>query len=122
MWGKYFLANQFTKAKWFAINDILGGFSGGSDSKESAFNARDPVWSLDQEDPLEKVMATHCSILAWRILWAEEFGWLQSMELPRVRYDWVTNTYYVQDILLGIGDKLAKKIHNVSVLMKLIFF
>ena len=30
------------------------------------------VWSLDQEDPLEKEMATHSSILAWEILWAEE--------------------------------------------------
>jgi len=34
--------------------------------------------SLDQEDPLEKVMATHSSILAWKILWTEEPGGLQS--------------------------------------------
>ena len=38
------------------------------------------VQSLDQEDPLEKGMATHFSILAWRILWTEEPGGLQSME------------------------------------------
>ena len=38
------------------------------------------VQSLDQEDPLEKGMATHSSILAWRILWTEEPGGLQSME------------------------------------------
>ena len=37
------------------------------------------VQSLDQEDPLEKGMATHSSILAWRILWTEEPGGLQSM-------------------------------------------
>ena len=37
------------------------------------------VWSLDQEDPLEKVVATHSSILAWKIPWAEEPGGLQSM-------------------------------------------
>ena len=37
------------------------------------------VWSLRQEDPLEKGMATHSSILAWRIPWAEEAGGLQSM-------------------------------------------
>ena len=36
-----------------------------SDGKESACNAKDPVLSLDQEDPLEKGMATHSSILAW---------------------------------------------------------
>ena len=37
------------------------------------------VWSLSQEDPLEKGMATHSSILAWRIPWTEEPGGLQSM-------------------------------------------
>ena len=37
------------------------------------------VRSLDREDPLEKGVATHCSILAWRILWAEEPGGPQSM-------------------------------------------
>ena len=37
------------------------------------------VQSLDQKDPLEKEMATHSSILAWEILWAEEPGGLQSM-------------------------------------------
>ena len=41
------------------------------------------VWSLDQEDPLEKEMATHSSILAWRISRTEEPGRLQSMELQR---------------------------------------
>ena len=35
------------------------------------------VRSLGQEDPLEEGTATHCSILAWRIPWAEEPGWLQ---------------------------------------------
>ena len=39
------------------------------------------VRSLDQEDPLEKEMATHFSILAWRIPWREEPGGLQSMDL-----------------------------------------
>ena len=45
------------------------------------------VQSLDWEDPLEKGMATHFSILAWRILWTEEAGGLQSMGLQRVRHD-----------------------------------
>ena len=40
--------------------------------KKSACNAGDLVQSLDQEDPLEKGMATHSSILAWRIPWTEE--------------------------------------------------
>ena len=38
------------------------------------------VQSLDQEDPLEKGIANHSSILAWRIPWTEEFGSLQSMD------------------------------------------
>ena len=45
------------------------------------------VRSLGQEDPLEKEMATHSSILAWRIPWTEEADWLQSMVLQRVRHD-----------------------------------
>ena len=43
--------------------------------------------SLGREDPLEKGMATHSSILAWRIPWTEEPGGLQSMELKRVGQD-----------------------------------
>ena len=45
------------------------------------------VQSLGQEDPLEKEMATHSSILAWEIPWTEEPGRLQSMGLHRVRHD-----------------------------------
>ena len=46
-----------------------------------------PVQFLDQEDSLEKGMATHSSILASRIPWSEEPGGLQSMGSPRLRYD-----------------------------------
>ena len=45
------------------------------------------VWSLGQEVPLEKGMAAHSSILAWRILQTEEPSGLQSMQLQRVRHD-----------------------------------
>jgi len=45
------------------------------------------VRSLAQEDPLEKGMATHSSILAWRIPWTEEPGGLQIMRSQRVRHD-----------------------------------
>ena len=47
---------------------------------------------LGWEDPLEKEMATHSSILAWRIPWTEEPGGLQSMGLQRVGHNSVTNT------------------------------
>ena len=45
------------------------------------------VRSLGQEDPLEKEMATHSSILAWRIPWTEEVGGLQSVGSQSVRHD-----------------------------------
>ena len=45
------------------------------------------VQSLGLEDPLEKDMATHSSILAWRIQWTEETGGLRSMGSQRVRHD-----------------------------------
>ena len=51
------------------------------------------VQSLGQEDPLEKEMATHSSILAWRIPWTEEPGGLQSMGSQRVGHDRVANTF-----------------------------
>ena len=52
-----------------------------------------PVQFLGQENPLEKGMAIHSSILAWGIPWTEESGGLQSMWSQRVRHDWVTNTH-----------------------------
>ena len=48
------------------------------------------VQSLGQEDPLEEEMATHHSILAWRMQWAEEPGGLQSMGSQRIRYNFTT--------------------------------
>ena len=50
------------------------------------------VWSLGQEDLLEKEMATCSSILAWRIPWTEEPGEQQSMGSQRVGHEWETNT------------------------------
>ena len=49
------------------------------------------VWSLGQEDPLEKEMATHSSTLAWKIPWTEKPGRLQSMGSQKVRHDWATS-------------------------------
>ena len=53
------------------------------------------IWihSLGQEDPPEKGMATHSSILAWRIPWTEEPGGLQSVGLQGIGHDWATNTF-----------------------------
>ena len=49
------------------------------------------VWSLGQEDLLEKEMATHSGTLAWNISWTEKPGRLQSMGSQRVRHDWPTS-------------------------------
>ena len=51
----------------------VSAFPGGSDGKELAFNAGDLVQSPGWEDPLEKEMATHSSVLAGRISWMEEW-------------------------------------------------
>ena len=51
------------------------------------------IRSLGQEDPLEKEMAAHSSILAWRIPWTEKPGGLQTMESQRVRHDWTSFTH-----------------------------
>ena len=64
------------------------GFTGGSDSKESTCHVNTWVQSLGWEDPLEEDILI--CILAWRILWAEEPGGLQSMGSQRVRHNLAT--------------------------------
>ena len=67
------------------------GFPGGSIENSSAMQEIQ-VRSLGQEDPLEEGMATHSSILTWRIPRTEEPGGLQSMRSQRIRHNRVTNT------------------------------
>ena len=69
------------------------GFPGVSDSKESVWDAGDLGWCPGWEGPLEKGMATHSSILAWRIPRTVEPGGLQSMGSQRVGQDWMINTF-----------------------------
>ena len=73
-----------------------------------------PVQFLGREDPLEKEMATHSSILAWRIPWTEEPGRLQSMRSQRVRHNLVTKSppsltmdwlHFPVVILIGVTSK-----------------
>ena len=64
------------------------------------------VWSLGMEDPLEEEMATHCTVLAGIILWAEEPGRLQSIVLQRVSHDWVcTHDKNMRSFFLWISNK-----------------
>ena len=61
-----------------------------------------PVWSLDLEDALEKELATHSSILAWKIPWTEEMGGLQLMVSQRVEHDWASNTFPVAQMVKNL--------------------
>ena len=70
------------------------GFPGSSDGKASACNVGTWVRSLAREDPLEKEMAIHSSIRAWKIPWMEEPGRLQSMgSQSRTRLSNFPDTY-----------------------------
>ena len=73
------------------------GFPNGSVVKNPPAMQETQVWSLGQEDPLEEEeMATHSSILAWKIPRTEEPGVLRSMGLQKVRHDWATaHTYTI---------------------------
>ena len=71
------------------------------------------VWSLGWEDPLQKGMATHSSILAWRIPWT---GGLYSVGLQRVGHNWATNTlklcqWCAINLILFILSTVFKVIH-----------
>ena len=76
------------------------------------------VQSLGQEDPLEKEMATHSSLPAWRILWTEEPGGLQSMRSKRVRHNLATKQqlfYTRADILKLVTVTVIKYPNKKSV-------
>ena len=65
------------------------------------------VQSLDQEDCLEKEMATHTSILAWEIPWTEEPGGLQSVGLQRIRHDLATQQQQQPLIIYYVGIMIS---------------
>ena len=78
----------------WSLKTGLSKWAGGSDGKESTCNAGDSGLIPGSEDPLETGMATHSSILAWRIPWMEDPGGLQSMGLQRVGHNWVTEPFH----------------------------
>ena len=75
------------KISWITF---ISGFPSGSVIRNSPANAGDMDLIPGWKDPLEEEMATHSSILAWKILWTEEPGGLRFIELQRVGHHWVT--------------------------------
>ena len=75
------------------------------------------VRSLGQEDPLEKEMATHSSVLAWRIPWTEEPGGLQSTGSQRVGHDWATSLHYHKIETWAI--KISKIYHSTNLHLRM---
>ena len=73
--------------------------------KNPPTNAGDSGQALSQEGLLEKGMATHSSVLAWRIPWREEPGGLQSMGSQTVKQNWVTNTFTFTSSLIPSNYK-----------------
>ena len=67
------------------------------------------VTSLGEEDPLKEGMATHSSILAWRIPWTGETGRLQSIGSQRVRHDLVTEHVCTHTYIYSKNTKLMYK-------------
>ena len=92
--GSTVIIDQLEVEVWnhcLRISDKVS-FSGDPDSKNPPAMQETQVWSLGWADPLEKGMASHSSVLAWRISWTKEPGRLQSMGLQRIGHDWATNT------------------------------
>ena len=76
---------------WAHTVTTVLNFPGGSDGKASAYNEGGPGSVPGLEEPLEKEMATHSSILAWKIPWTEERCRLQCMGSQRDGHDWATS-------------------------------
>ena len=102
---------------------VFLGFPGGWDGKESTCNAGDCGLIPELGRSLEEGMATHSSILAWRIPMDKEPGRLWSMGLQRVRHDWATsfsftftfNQYSAENSVISMPSVFLDKCFNRSV-------
>ena len=85
-WAAVYGAAQ-SRTRLKRLSSVYVGFPGGSVVKTLPAGQETRVPSVSREDPLEEGMATHSSILAWRISWTEEPGRLQSTGSHRVGHD-----------------------------------
>ena len=111
-WGNFHFCKttQEICIKYF----YLGTFKGGSSLVTQRSKRLPAIWetwvrSLGREDPLEKEMATHCSILAWRIPWTEEPGGLQSMVYQKSRTRLSEQFNLREELKQRIWEGLARK-------------
>ena len=79
---------KYLKSFYLQITMHLLGFPGGAVVKNLPAMQETQFWPLGQEDPLEEGMATHSSILTWKIPRTEDPGSLQSIALQKVGHDW----------------------------------
>ena len=87
------MLSKITKLQWkfsmfYIYKHTYMGFPSGSAIKNLPAMQETWVWSLGWEDPLEKGMETHSSVLVREIPWTEESGGLQSMDLQKLTHDW----------------------------------
>ena len=85
--------NRYMYHFYFNIWLLLGVVLVAQKVKKLPAMQENGVQSLDWEDPLKKEIATHSSVLDWRIPWSEEPGGPQSMGSQRIRHNWATNTH-----------------------------
>ena len=108
------VSNTFTGNLSHVMN-LLGSFPGGSVVKNPPAMQETWVWSLGWEDPLEKEMATHSNILAWKLQWTEEPGGLQSMGSQRMILLLMANTcVYTHDTFV-LRPSLVGKLFQVCI-------
>ena len=115
--GRWKLAN-YRKAKKPQFTLLIAAFLVAQMVKnaDKVYADKTQVWFLGWEIPLEKRMATHTSILAWKIPWTEEPGGLQPMSLQRVGHNWATNTRLTLELhfIAASGRKLTVKSKDES--------
>ena len=97
------------------MGEVGVAFPGGTDGKEFACSVGDLGSILNQEDPLEKEMATHSSVPAWKIPWTKEPGRLQGIGLQRVRHDEAISLSF--SLLSGDHKNVKSTIFSLSYLL-----
>ena len=101
---------------------VFLGFPGGPVVKICLPMLESLAQSLGQEDPLEEEMATHASILAWRIPWTEEPGGLQSRGLQRVGHNWTTKHKHTDLHVFKMKRPIGKAKNRSFISVSLVFF